>query len=137
MTIAVATLERAIKESLLEEAKTKPTGADTFASCMTCGRSVDRERAARLGHSARFCSGRCREAFDRGFDPRRGPAWMCAQVAKKEGMEQSPTPAFVTSGNPSARSKSEAQKERRRLEKKKALAEAWKKTKAKRKQEAA
>lgn len=92
------------------------------AECMSCGRSVDAVKA-KLGGRSRFCSDRCLAYFDAGWDARRGPEWMLPASGSKT--------AAVLPRSASGRSKSEAQKQRRKAERKAALAESWKRYKAK------
>jgi endogenous inhibitor of DNA gyrase (YacG/DUF329 family) len=93
------------------------------AECMSCGRAVDAVKAAKMGGRHRFCSDRCLEYYDAG--------WRADLVDHKTFMGYGAKTNFVLHRNASGRSKTEAQKHRRKAEKKAAFAESWKRYKAK------
>jgi hypothetical protein len=95
------------------------------SECMTCGRSVDREKAAKLGGRRRFCSDRCMAYFDGGWEPRRGPKFLLPGSDAKS--------AACVPKSASGRSRSEAAKHRAKVQRKAAFAESWKKYQAKQK----
>lgn len=93
-----------------------------FHECMSCGRSLDAEKS-RLGARNRFCSNRCVDYYEKGwfFDGENG---VYGQVST----------SHLLAVESARRSKlSQAGKRRGEVSRKAALAESWKKYKAKKK----
>lgn len=114
----VDTLAKTIAADMVAERRAAGV-AQSFAECMTCGRSLDAEKAAREGGRRRFCSDRCMTYFDAGWQPNRGPSWMLPASGS--------APASCIPKSASGRGISAAAKHRERVKRKKAFANSWKK----------
>jgi hypothetical protein len=111
------TIADRIKADLLA-ARPKPV----LAECLQCGRGINPANAA-AGGRGRFCSDRCMDYFDAGWDARRGPKGAIPDPGAKT--------ASYTPKSASGRSRSEAGKHRWQVKRKQDLAESWRKYQAK------